>query len=271
MHNAERRDGSPWDAESVLAASNIWTWVPQDARHVETDEYILVAAPEYSFKPTTVRVLGSDRDPAALADEICGQALDWGRHRLWWRVSDGTRPAGLEAEVAGRGGMVTHRMDVLALPLCGDGPDLVVPAEVIVRRMADEDSVRDAYVVIDDAFETRQEPTQEQIDADLEELRAGLEDDSVGRVVAYVDGRPAGTGGWTLAGEVCRLWGGGTHGDLRGRGVYRAVLQERLRIARRAGATLALTHGVIDTSAPILTRIGFRRYGEERELVLDLS
>ena len=71
-------------------------------------------------------------------------------------------------------------------------------------------------------------------------------------------------------GGVCRLWGGGTHRSLRGRGAYRAVLAARLTAAHAAGATLALTHGVVDTSSPILRRIGFTRYGEERTLVLDL-
>ena len=57
----------------------------------------------------------------------------------------------------------------------------------------------------------------------------------------------------------------------RGRGAYRAVLDARLRTARAAGATLGLTHGVVDTSSPILRRIGFTRHGEERVLVLDLT
>jgi len=43
-----------------------------------------------------------------------------------------------------------------------------------------------------------------------------------------------------------------------------------LAAARAAGASLALTHGIVDTSSPILRRIGFTRYGEERTLVLDL-
>ena len=44
----------------------------------------------------------------------------------------------------------------------------------------------------------------------------------------------------------------------------------RLRIALAVGATLGLTHGRVDTSSPIVRRIGFTRYGEQRQLVLDL-
>jgi GNAT superfamily N-acetyltransferase len=104
----------------------------------------------------------------------------------------------------------------------------------------------------------------------LAEVCRGLDDDSGGRFIAYVDGEPAGVGGWTLAGDVCRLWGGGTHSAFRGRGAYRAVLEARLRTARAAGATLGLTHGVVGTSSPILRRIGFTRYGETRQLAVDV-
>jgi hypothetical protein len=258
-----------WDAESVLAASNAWAWVPDDAPHVQCEEYLVVAYPDYFITPTSARVFGSDRDPAELVDEICAIARGWGRDRLWWRLSEFTRPAGLEPELLARGAGLVDRMDVLAFPLAAGVPDLGVPEDVEVRRVTDEQTVRDAIVIANDAF-GGDDPTAEQLAAALAEVERGLADDSSGRWVAYVGGRPAGTGGYTLAGDVCRLWGGSTHGTLRGRGAYRAVLEARLRAARAAGASLALTHGVVDTSSPILRRIGFTRYGEERTLVLDL-
>jgi hypothetical protein len=259
-----------WDAEAVLAASNEWSWVPDGAPHVRNEEYLVVAYPDYFLTPTSARVFGSERDAASLADEICAVALGWGRERLWWRLSEFTRPPGLEAELMARGAAVVERMDVLAVPLAAGGPDLGVPDDVEVRRVTDEQTVRDAIVVGNDAF-GGEPPSDDQVATALLEVERGLVDDSGGRWVAYVDGRPAGTGGYTLAGEVCRLWGGSTHRSVRGRGAYRAVLDARLRTARAAGATLGLTHGVVDTSSPILRRAGFTRYGEERQLVLDLS
>jgi len=262
--------GRSWDAAAVLAASNEWSWVPLGAPHVATDEYLVVAYPDYFLTPTSARVFGSDRDVAELADEICAVARSWGRDRLWWRLSEFTRPAGLEPELVARGASVVDRMDVLALTMRDGLPDLAVPDDVEVRRVTDAETVRDAIVVGNDAF-GGEDPTDEQVASSLAEVEHGLADDSGGRWVAYVDGRPAGTGGYTLADDVCRLWGGGTHSSWRGRGAYRAVLDARLRTARAAGATLGLTHGVVDTSSPILRRIGFTRHGEERVLVLDLT
>ncbi len=51
----------------------------------------------------------------------------------------------------------------------------------------------------------------------------------------------------------------------------RAVLAERLRLARDHGATLALVKGRVLTSGPILLRAGFADYGEERCYWLPVS
>jgi hypothetical protein len=91
------------------------------------------------------------------------------------------------------------------------------------------------------------------------------------RVLASVRGEPASVGGCTLRGEVAQLWGAVTLREYRRRGAYRAVLAERLRLARAHGATLALVKGRVETSGPILLRAGFTGYGEERCYWLPLT
>ena len=258
-----------WDADSVLAASNAWAWVPHYARSVRTDEYLVVAYPESYLTPTGARLLGSGREPAEVVDEVHAVTRDLGRERLWWTVSNTSGPDGVEAELLRRGAQVVERMDVLGLDLAGGVPEMPTGDDVTVARVTDREGVRAALLISQSAF-GGSAPDDEELDHGLEEVSRGLGDDSGGRVVASVAGRPASTGGWGIVGPVCRLWGGGTHPDLRGRGAYRAVLRARLDIAVGAGATLALTHGRVDTSSPILRGLGFRRYGEQRQLVIDL-
>jgi GNAT superfamily N-acetyltransferase len=82
---------------------------------------------------------------------------------------------------------------------------------------------------------------------------------------------PAACGGCTLRAEVAHLWGAVTLREYRRRGAYRAVLAERLRLARAHGATLALVKGRVETSGPILLRAGFTEYDEERCFWLPLD
>jgi GNAT superfamily N-acetyltransferase len=75
---------------------------------------------------------------------------------------------------------------------------------------------------------------------------------------------PVSVGGCALTGKVALLWGAITLPASRGHGSYRAVLTERLRLAREHGATLAIAKGRTLASGPILLRAGFTDYGEER-------
>ncbi len=105
--------------------------------------------------------------------------------------------------------------------------------------------------------------------AEFDELTASLESRTHGPLLARLAGQPVSTGGWTLADGFARLWGAATLEGFRGRGTYRAVLAERLRYAAAHGARTAIVKGRVATSAPILERCGFVRYGEERAYRLD--
>jgi GNAT superfamily N-acetyltransferase len=216
-----------------------------------------------------VRVLRPAQDVAAVIEKAHAIVRGWGRDQVWWVVSDVGPSAEVEQELRRRGAVATERSDILAIPLAGEVPDLDVPERIVVRPVTDEQALRDALGVEADAFDWPS-PTVEQIRDGLAELRSGLATGSGGRFVAYLEGQPAGTGGWGRAGEVLRLWGAGTTKSARGQGAYRAVLDARLRLARELGCTLGLTHGRVDTSSPILQKVGFTRYGEQRTLRIGL-
>ncbi|MCZ2262051.1 GNAT family N-acetyltransferase [Isoptericola sp. QY 916] len=140
--------------------------------------------------------------------------------------------------------------------------------------MTDVDGLRDADRV-DTAVWDQQPMDDDRLAAAARTLLS--DDSSEIRVVAYQDGEPVASAGVTLApaprpelGTVARMWGAGTVPDRRGRGAYRAVLEERLRLSAAAGASLALVKGRVSTSARLLRRAGFERYGEENYYRLTL-
>jgi hypothetical protein len=114
-------------------------------------------------------------------DEVVGHTAAWSLERTSWRISDATVPTDLERELYRRGGVVEERFDVLALPIADGLPDFGVPPDVAVREVTDESTLRDAYVVSDDAF-GGQTVTDERIATDLEELGTGSAEGRVGRV-----------------------------------------------------------------------------------------
>ena len=258
-----------WTAADVVAASNEWVWIPEGSREVRTDDYLLVAAEEFIPSPTSVFVTGSRAQAADLVDEIVDVARNLGRTRTWWHVSDATRPPELEAE--SRPPRRGARRPASTCSDCPSGP--ACPTSPCRRTSSAPGGRRGdgARRLTRQRRGVRGRRVSERVAWSLRELQRGARGRPVGRVVSYVDGQPAGTGGWTLAGPVCRLWGGATHSALRGRGAYRAALATRLEIARAAGATLGLSHGGVETSAPILARLGFARYGETRGPLLDAS
>ncbi len=75
--------------------------------------------------------------------------------------------------------------------------------------------------------------------------------------LARVNGEPAGTAGFITKPNSAYLVGGNVLPEFRTRGVYRALLDERLRAIRGLSLSLALTQAREATSAPILEALGF--------------
>ena len=76
------------------------------------------------------------------------------------------------------------------------------------------------------------------------------------------DGSAVSAGGFTDFGAWALLWGGETARMHRGHGLYRAVVRQRLQALRAHEAVgFVAVHAREGTSAPILTRLGFRDIG----------
>lgn len=255
--------------EDVAAACAAWTWVPEAATTVETDELLLVRYPAWFTQPLALLRL----EPRRPLEELVAQVLERARgfedvaELLWW-VRLGS-PTGLAAQVVALGGVVDETLDVLALDLTRPPFDLDVPAGVELRWNTDVATERDAQLVQTTVFGDEMPPA-EQLESVADTAAGTVPDGQGGCLVAYLDARPVGAAGLAVGGGVARLWGGSVLEDARGAGVYRALLSARLDYAREHGLTMGLVKGRVHTSGPILRRAGFTVFGQERSYVVPL-
>lgn len=258
---------SSWTAQRVLDAATAMEWRPDGAMEVVTDDYRLIRYPDWALDPSfpaaQVTRSRAGRPAAEVIDEVMARAARWRQPGVAWWVSSATRPQDTEEVLRGRGGTRIDAVHILACDLTRTLPELDVPAGVDVRLVQEEATFRAAVSVTVRGW-GRPETGEAELARDLAEALKDLASWSSFRVLALVDGEPASTGGCTLRGEVAQLWGAVTLRPFRHRGSYRAVLAERLRLAREHGAALAIVKGRVATSGPILLRAGFSDYDEER-------
>jgi hypothetical protein len=243
----------------VLRASAAWVWFPRGSEQ-ENDHLQLVRYPSRFGGGVRGSQVRSSSDAATVLDHAVERTRSWGESWLtfWTNPSDGPD---LEHELRRRGAEHIDTVAVLARAIAD--LDIDVPAGVTAEVVRTLDQVR--------AVDAINVPVWEQAALDEDGLRVELSDVNAQReageglrVLGRVDGRPVSTGGCTIVDGFTRLWGAATLPDERGRGAYRAVLAERLRMSAELGATTALVKGRVSTSAPILARAGFLHFGDER-------
>jgi hypothetical protein len=248
-------------AADVLREAAAWVWVPDDAEQVQTDEFRVIAYPPRFAHPTVVCSVHSPRPAETVLAEALAGVDALGREEVCFQgLSDSTCPGDLEALLVDRGAHRDETLSVLALDLREGVPDLDVPTDLELELVLDVDAMREVDVLDTSVF-GGSAASDEQL---AEALLPVLEGSESPRVLARRGGVPVGTAGHVVAGDVLRLWGAGVAAEARGTGVYRALLDHRLRAGVAAGARMALVKGRVETSAPVLLRAGFQRYGEER-------
>ena len=248
-----------WDDVAIDAAFTEWLWVPEGTTVHEVPGGTLLVRPAYlSHRTFTVGTPPPGQEEQAI-DAAVALVREAGLPSVRWAVGERPENADLAAALERRGATVHETLDRLAWEpreLPATRPD------VLVLPVLDEVGARALSRIDELAFQDAPVP-EERIPGLVEECVSEFSRRRGGRFVAWVDGEGVGDGGLSMAGEVARLWGGATLPHARRKGVYSAVLAERLRVAVGWGATLALVKGRIDTSAPILRRFGFVAHGRE--------
>lgn len=248
-----------WSAARILRESAAWVsvWFPPEADHVDLgwlEFYRLGGA------ATIMRAVPDGWSPAELVDRVLAELRTRPVTEVFWAVHPGHAPGGVDEVLLGLGATVDRSVDICALPPSGTLTPGPLPEAVSVRPARTRDDVAD-YARASALAWGYPPPSA----ADIDQAYATL---TPGYFTGYWDETPAGAGGCTLTGEVARLWGAATVPQFRGRGIYRALTVARLADAASRGAALALVHAEQASSSPILQRLGFTVYGQQRILVI---
>lgn len=244
-----------WTAEDVLNESRSWVspWYPPTSRRISIEGYELYVDGTEATVMTvnSIRPVATDIQGILAAARRCGVAtvrVTVGPHRT------GTAPT-LDHLIDASDVELIGTVDTLARELSAENPHgIPMPPDIQVDevRTHREFALYERTSALAWGYPA---PTDDSICAGYGNLTPGW-------FIVYRDGRPVGAGGYSLLGQVARLWGAAVVSSARGHGAYRALISARLDNAIVRGAQLALTHAE-PSSSPILRRVGFRKFGEQ--------
>ncbi|QNN51298.1 hypothetical protein [Nocardioides mesophilus] len=251
-----------WTRDQVLEASHAWQWVPPGAEKLRIEGVLVIDYPDWA-RMGFYAMPGQVQDAERAVSAVCDAARKRGRVSTEWWVTPCTSPAALEGALIERGAVASDEAEILAYDMTGGRPTIPVPEDVHAVLVNDARSLDDAESVT--AAVWGGEPSSgDRREDQLRSLGDSLDVGGGFRVVAYADGTAFATAGCQVVDGVARLYGGCALPQMRGRGGYRQTLNKRLEVAHDHGARLALVHARVNTSKPILARLGFQSFGEGR-------
>jgi GNAT superfamily N-acetyltransferase len=194
---------------------------------------------------------------SATADEGVAAQIEFfereGQH-FEWKVYAHDEPRDLRERLVARGFEAGDEEAVMALDLAETPAELLRAVEVDVRRVENEEGLRDLVAVQDAVWENNRAWLGRQLAEEAERTPEALS-----MYVAYVAGEPAASA-WVrfpAGGSFASLWGGSTLPAMRRKGLYTALLAARAQEARRRGYPY-LTIDAGPMSRPLVEKFGFR-------------
>ncbi|MFF8840770.1 GNAT family N-acetyltransferase [Streptomyces sp. NPDC015130] len=201
-------------------------------------------------------VLWSGLDAAGADAAIAAQIAHYRAAGLSfeWKLYGHDGPADLADRLLAAGFAAEDPETLMAAEAAALPQDVPLPEGVELHAVTDEAGVRQVVEVHERAFGTDSSHIGRQL---LDRLAA--DPDTVTAVVAVASGEPVSAARLELCPgtDFAGLWGGGTVEAWRGRGLYRALVAHRARIAASRGHRYVQVDAA-DTSRPILQRLGFR-------------
>ncbi|MEU8674395.1 GNAT family N-acetyltransferase [Streptomyces sp. NPDC048560] len=197
-----------------------------------------------------------DLDPARADAAIAAQVAYFtslGHDEFEWKAYAHDLPADLPDRLLAAGFVPEPPETLLVAPVADLATAVALPEGVELRTVTDAAGVELMGLAHERAFGTDWSRLGHQVLTRLEK-----DPDSFVGVLAMAGGEPVSSArmefcpGTGFAG----LWGGGTVAAWRGRGIYRAMVAFRARIAAERGYR-HLQVDATDRSAPILRRLGF--------------
>ncbi|MGW8726923.1 GNAT family N-acetyltransferase [Streptomyces sp. NPDC055808] len=200
-------------------------------------------------------VIWSQLTEADADDEIASQV----RHfaplgQAWeWKLYAHDHPADLGQRLLAAGFEAEPAETVMVARVADLPHDDAPPAGITLRPVTDEAGVELMTRVHAGAFDNDPAPFRARLLAQFAEAP-----DTVTAVVAMAGDVPVSSARMEFhpGTEFASLWGGGTLPEWRGRGIYRALIAHRARIAAERGYRY-LQVDASDLSRPILQRLGF--------------
>ncbi|WP_229074905.1 GNAT family N-acetyltransferase [Actinoplanes sp. DH11] len=198
-------------------------------------------------------VLWSGLDEESADEAIAAQIEFFGSREFEWKLYGHDRPADLGDRLR-TAGFVPEEQETLMIAAIGDlDLEVTLPDGVRLEPVTDAAGVELLLRAHEDAFGESADWLRPRVLAQLAESP-----ENVRLVVALAGDRPISGARMDLnpGTAFASLWGGGTAPGWRGRGVYRALVAHRARIAAELGYEY-LQVDASDQSRPILQRLGF--------------
>ncbi|MEU9991119.1 GNAT family N-acetyltransferase [Streptomyces sp. NPDC048045] len=193
---------------------------------------------------------------AATADQVIGEQIAYftGAGRDFeWKLYGHDRPVDLAARLAAAGFRAEPEETLMVAETAGQVPDAGPPAGIHFVQATDPAGVDLVVDVHEKAFGTDGTRLRHRLLA-----RLAADPGTVVAVVALAGDEPVSAARMELVPDTsfAGLWGGGTVEAWRGRGIYRALVAHRARVAAAHGYRY-LQVDASPMSRPILERLGF--------------